>query len=139
MHAQFPAQGSNFGIDVDHFAAGLNREQAVSQFDDTVERHHVEHNTTFERDGLAIVTGAPAARGQGNTMLGAESDGGDHIGFATRTDDEVRGFLIELLFQDGAVPKEVTAFLTHQCPVGNDGDVTEFCCEGGPVHFDPLK
>jgi hypothetical protein len=86
--------------------AGLDVGDAAADRADGVAAAEVEHDAALERDGLAVVAGAAAARRDRDAVAVGDVEHGGHVGRGGAHDD-VGDALGEVLEQDGRQPRVV--------------------------------
>jgi hypothetical protein len=113
MHADFVAAGTGERVDLVHLGAGLEAANARLPPQNFVEQPHIQEHATFERHGLAVVSRAAGADGDGDAAFGACRNGFDEVCFGARHDNRVRRFAVQLGVEDRRIPEIVTALAAN--------------------------
>ncbi len=101
---------------------------------DAIHADEVEDDAAVEGDGLAVVPGAGAARGDGDVAVVTTGEDALYLFDVDGLQREFGGLVVELLFEDGGVPVEVAGETLHDLRVGDGaGGVGDAGGEGGDV------
>ena len=133
MHAQFPAAGRKFGVDVRHDGAGCDPQKPGAVPFDTGHARQVEQNAAVQRHRLPVIAGAGAPWGQRDAETGAGRGDCDDVGLMPRHRDDLGGFPREFAVEDRAVPEEIPRPPPHHGRLVDQRHVADEAAEGGEV------